>query len=44
MKNKRFKIIVLHEDGSVDLFDCNEFRLETECEVVDYTFYVSQDV
>ena len=45
MKNKRFKIILIDEEnGTVDLFETNEFNLETDIAIVNETFYVSDDV
>ena len=42
---KRFKIIVIDEEyGALDLFETNAFRLETDREIINDTFYATEEV
>ena len=42
---KRFKIIVIDEEyGALDLFETEAFRLETDSEIVNDTFYATEEV
>lgn len=45
MEKKRFKIIVIDEEyGALDLFETNAFRLETDSEIINDTFYAGEEV
>lgn len=40
---KRFKIIVIDEKtGALDLFETESFRLETDREITNDTFYITE--
>ena len=45
MNRRQFKIIIIDEhSGEIDMFETDAFRLETDREIINDTFYATEEV